>query len=263
VIDEPTAEDVIDTPTERGRSRRNAAMLTAGVGIAFSVLFTVSLVLIAGVPSVRATNEELRDYYNSETITTAVVVGLYVMPFAGIAFIWFTVAMRMWATLSNQRLSFLHSNLQFVSGIAFVLLMFVASAAMSVVGVTVRLAEGPVDVEAARQFPVFGITLTLFFAMRMAAMFVFTTSAIGRSAGILPRWFVYIGFVVGAFLLLTTTFSPLLVVLFPGWVLVLCIILLAGARKIPKEERLPARYGTIGAMTAPPRLPPRDTEDAR
>jgi len=61
----------------------------------------------------------------------------------------------------------------------------------------------------ARQVPVFVVTLTLF-AMRM---FVSTTSAIRRSAGILPRRFAYAGFAVGGFLLLTATFAPFLVLL--------------------------------------------------
>ena len=96
-------------------------------------------------------------------------------------------------------------------------------------------------------FPVFGQTVILFFAMRMAAMFVFTTSAIGRSAGILPRWFALAGFGVGAFLLLTASFVPQIMLVFPTWVLVLCLILLRRARSIPKEVRLPPRAG-IGMM---------------
>ena len=88
----------------------------------FSVLFTISLLLISAVPSADATDEEIRLYYNSEAASSAVTVGLYIMPFAGIAFIWFAVALRMWAELSGRRQSILQSNLQFVSGVAFVLL---------------------------------------------------------------------------------------------------------------------------------------------
>lgn len=251
MMDEASAAQPTESPVERGRSLRRAAMLTAIVGMIFSVLFTISMYLVAGVPGGRSTDEEIREYYRSEAASTATTVGLYIMPFAGIAFIWFSVALRMWAAASQRRLSVLHSNLQFVSGIAFVLLIFVASASLAIIAVTVRLAEGPVDVDAARQFQVFGAALTLFFAMRMAAMFVFTTSAIGRSAGILPRWFVYLGFVFGAFLLLSATLSPFLVLAFPLWVFVLCVILLRGARQIPADVRLPRDMGgadPIGPM---------------
>lgn len=235
MIDKQRGRDPLEPEAGRGRSVRQAGILTAIVGIAFSVLFTVSLVLISAVPSADATDQEIREYYNSEAAATAVTVGLYIMPFAGIAFIWFSVALRMWAALSTRTLSVLQSNLQFVSGVAFVLLTFISAAALAVVAVTLQVAEGAIDTSAARQFPVFGVSLMLFFAMRMAAMFVFTTSAIGRSAGILPGWFVYGGFLIGAFLLLSVTFSPLLVVLFPAWVLVLSLILLGEARRIPAD----------------------------
>jgi hypothetical protein len=81
--------------------------------------------------------------------------------------------------------------------------------------------------------------------MRMAAMFVFTTSAIGRSARILPRWFAWVGFAVGLFLLLSATFTPLLVLVFPAWVLVLCLILMETARQIPRDARLPVSAGGV------------------
>ena len=71
--------------------------------------------------------------------------------------------------------------------------------------------------------------------MRMAAMFVFTTSSIARSAGVLPRWFIYLGYLVGLFLLLSATFSPLLVLIFPVWLLTLCALLLWRARALPAE----------------------------
>jgi hypothetical protein len=265
MIDEPVDDDAVETPAERGRSLRRAAMLTAGVGMVFSVLFTVALYLVTSVPGGRSTDEEIREYYRSEALSTATTVGLYIMPFAGIAFIWFSVALRMWAAASERRLSILHSNLQFVSGIAFVLLMFVASASMAVVAVSFQLGGGTIDTDAARQFWTFGVSLTLFFAMRMAAMFVFTTSAIGRSAGILPRWFVFLGFILGAILLLSATFSPVLVLAFPGWVLVLSLILLRGARQIPADVRLPPGMGAadpVGAMlrrrTSPPAPQRRD-----
>jgi hypothetical protein len=264
MTDEPMTNDELGSEIVRGRSLRQAAILTAAVGIVFSVLFTVSLVLISAVPSATATDEEIRTYYNSEAASTAVTVGLYIMPFAGIAFIWFAVALRMWVELSGRRQGVLQSNLQFVSAVAFVLLTFTSAAAMAVVAVTLRVAEGIIDTSAARQFPVFGLSLMLFFAMRMAAMFVFTTSAIGRSSGILPRWFVYVGFLIGAFLLLSVTLSPLLVVLFPAWVLVLSLILLREARRIPADLSFPRRAvppGPVPAVLHDPRPPDPTTHE--
>ena len=87
-------------------------------------------------------------------------------------------------------------------------MFFIGAAASSVLTASIEFAGAAPDPVAARQFPIFGQTVVLFFAMRMAAMFVFTTSAIGRSAKVLPRWFALAGFAVGLFLLLTASFVP-------------------------------------------------------
>ena len=233
------------TPEALGRSMRKAAMLTAGVGILFSVLFTVAFVLLLDLPAADATNAELIAYYSSPERVLPVAVGLYLLPFAGIAFLWFIVALRLWSAASTKRLNNLQSNLQLISGIVFVSLFFVGAAAMSVLASSVQFADGPIDPVAARQFPIFGKTVILFFAMRMAAMFVFTSSALGRSAKILPGWFAWVGVAVGVFLLFSATLTAALVLVFPAWVAVLSLILLRTAREIPRDVRLPAGAGGV------------------
>jgi hypothetical protein len=69
--------------------------------------------------------------------------------------------------------------------------------------------------------------------MRLAAMFVFTTSNITRRHGLLPRWFALVGFAVGLFLLLSASLNPLLIVVFPAWVLVLSVLLLLRVKQMP------------------------------
>ncbi|MBV9354789.1 MAG: hypothetical protein JO023_04615, partial [Chloroflexi bacterium] len=71
---------------------------------------------------------------------------------------------------------------------------------------------------------------------------------IARSTGVLPGWFVLIGFLVGLFLLLSATFSEALVLVFPVWVLALSCLLLVRARRIPADATVP----TPGAVTAGP-----------
>jgi hypothetical protein len=232
-------------PEEHRRSLRRAAILTASMGIAFSVLFVVSFLLITSVPNARASDDQIRAFYAGGGSSAATAAGLYVLPFSGIAFLWFSVALRMWAAASGRTQGFLQSNLQLISGIVFVVLVFVAAASFAVVATTVEIAGGELDPAAAREFPVFGSSIVLFFAMRMAAMFVFTTSSIGRQSGILPTWFVAIGVVIGLFLLFSATFTPLLVLAFPGWVLVLSLLLLRIAWRIPAHLLVPRPGETL------------------
>jgi hypothetical protein len=185
------------------------------------------------------------------------LVGLYLMPFAGIAFVWFIVALRMWEEGSSQRRSVLQSNLQLISGIVYVALFFVAAAASSVVAASVQFGDGEIDPDVARQFPVYGDTVFFVFAFRMAAMFVFTTSSLLLRAGILPRWFAWSGYVVAAFLLLSASFVQWFVLVFPIWLLVLSVLLLRTARRIDPELRLPpVRRGRLAVKQPPVRRQP-------
>ncbi|HEY2594069.1 MAG TPA: hypothetical protein VGK33_09235 [Chloroflexota bacterium] len=217
------------------QSLRRAAYLSAGVGILWSVLFLVSYFLIAGQPGPTASDAELQSFYQSPAARRVVVVGLYLMPFAGIAFVWFIVALRMWISGSSRREDILLSNIQLVSGILFVGLFFAGGAAAAASAAGVEFESGQVDVTVARQLPALGNALIFVFSMRMAAMFVFATSNIGRTTGVLPMWFVIVGFAVGLFLLLSATFSQFLVLVFPVWTLILSIFLFGRARHIPAD----------------------------
>ncbi len=224
-----------------GRTLRRAANLTAAVGIAHAVLFILSYVLAMGIPGAKATDAELVTFYTGGDRQRIILIGLYLMPFAGIAFLWFIVALRMWIAHSARRLDALFSNVQLVSGIIYVALFLTAAAALSATAASIEFAGSVMDPDVTRQFLQFHNTMVLVLAMRMAAIFVFTTSNIGRSTGALPRWFIYAGFAVGLFLLLSASFSPALVLVFPVWMMTLCVILLWQARRVLADTVLPLR----------------------
>jgi hypothetical protein len=229
------------TPDEaqRGRSVRRLATLTASVGAAHAVLFLLTYWLVSDVPGGNVSDAEITEFYESDDRWRIILAGLYVGPFAGMAFIWFLVALRMWVDSSTHRISVLLSNIQLVAGIVYVTLLFAGLAASSVVAASVEFADSEINPVAARHFPQYGDTLLFVFSFRMAAMFVFTTSAIGRAAGILPRPFVWSGYAVGLFLLLSAGFEAWFALVFPLWLLALTGILLVRARRIPPELRFP------------------------
>ncbi len=228
-------------PEERGQSLRRAASLTAAVGAVHALLFLVAFLLLSGAPGPEATDEEIYAYYSSPAGRLPSLVGLYIMPFAAIAFMWFIVALRMWEAFSVRRESMLLSNLQLVSGILYVALLSAGASAQAVVAASVEFANGSIDPVAARQFPLYGNTIFFVFAIRMAAVFVFTTSNIGRTARVLPAWFGYVGMVVGLFMLLSISLTPALLLVFPIWLFALSALLLIKARSIPRDIRLPVR----------------------
>lgn len=235
---EPSGED-----PQHPLTVRKAAILTAALGVIHALLVMSALLLIkTRAPDVRASDADLLDFYRDpEKRRVFIIAGLYLVPFAGIAFIWFIVALRMWIRGSARRANVLVSNVQFVSGIIYTTLLLAAGAAMTVLAVSVEMSDAPIDPIVARQFPQFGTSLILVFAMRMAGMFVLTTTSITRSAKILPLWFAVLSVAVAAGLFLTASLSSWLILVFPGWILVFCGILIDRARRIPSEFILPER----------------------
>jgi hypothetical protein len=222
------------------------------VGGIHALLFLLSYWLVSDLPGANASDAEIIEFYKSDERWRIVLAGLYVGPFAGMAFIWFLVALRMWVDRSANRVSALLSNIQLVAGIVYVALFFAGLAASSVVAASAEFADAEINPSAARQFPQYGDTLLFVFSFRMAAMFVFTTSAIGRASGILPRPFVWCGYAVGLFLLLSAGFEGWFALVFPIWLLALTGILLIRARRIPPELTLPASRRSLIARQQPP-----------
>jgi hypothetical protein len=234
------AVETIDEGSTGGRSMRSAAILTAVVGIAFAMLFLIAMYLLGQVPSYHASDAELIAFYENNGHRLLILAGLYVMPFAGIAFLWFIVALRRWVRIASHESTrgAMFADMQLVSGIVFVSLFLASAAAGGSVAATVEWTSTPPSPAEARIMPSFGTTLLLVLGMRVAAIFVFSTSTLARSHGILPRWFVLSGYVVGVFLLLSVSLAPLLLIVFPVWVIVFCLLLIGRARLIPADVRL-------------------------
>jgi hypothetical protein len=75
-------------------------------------------------------------------------------------------------------------------------------------------------------------------------------SNIGRTSGVLPKWFSYLGFLLGVLLLLSASFSSYLAILFPTWVFLFCIILIDKARHIPRTLEIERTEGNRFDMFA-------------
>src|SRR5262245_8460826 len=185
------------SPAER--SRRYAALLVAVAGTAHALLFLLAYWLVSSTPGPQASDAELMAFYGSGDRSRLIIVGLYVMPFAGIAFLWFSVALRTSIRAGPEHASELLKGMQLASGILYVALFFVAAAAIAVLSLSMDFVHSQPDPLVARELPQYGRAVLMVFGMRMAAIFVFTTSRLGLRTRLLPRWFVGISWAVGLF----------------------------------------------------------------
>ena len=75
----------------------------------------------------------------------------------------------------------------------------------------------------------------------MAGMYAITTTTLLLHAGLLPRWVALLSYLMAAAMLVSTTFHPALLLVFPGWVALAGLIVLvrtgrSGARISPRSR---------------------------
>jgi hypothetical protein len=156
----------------------------------------------------------------------AIRLALGVVPFAGIAFLWFIGVVR--SRLGEHEDKFF-ASVFLGSGLLFVATLFCAAA---ITGALVEsVAVG--DISSATYYfgrSISDLLLNLF-AMKMAAVFIFSTCTIGLRTAIVPRWIAYTGYACGLLLLLVIANWRWITLVFPIWMLLLSTqILLAEFR---------------------------------
>ena len=179
----------------------------AGVaGLIFSGLLTVSLLLFRSSPAVGGGGE------GPGRVNDAWQVALYLVPFSGIAFLWFLAVLRRRIGRSEDQF---YSTVFLGSGLLFIAMLFAADAAASAV-VAIAEAGAPTS-DPAYAFGR-GLAAALFyvFAVKMAAAFMLVSSTIGRRAHFLPSWFIAVGGFGAIVMLLSVGFFEPLALIFPG-----------------------------------------------
>jgi hypothetical protein len=215
-------------------SAERAALRTpraaAVAGIVFSVLLIIAMVLlrisVPGNPAVPGA------WLSDSARRTAVTVALNLVPFAGIAFLWFIGVIR---DRIGDREDKFFGTVFLGSGLLFVAMLFVAAAVAGgiLAGASAARASGhPGAGTLALGRNVTGLLLNVY-AMRMAAVFCLSTVSIARKTRIVSRWLVVAGLVTALVLLIGTGISAWVELLFPAWILGLSVdILVAGHRAL-------------------------------
>src|SRR5215469_18302783 len=72
------------------------------------------------------------------------------------------------------------------------------------------------------------------YALRMAAVFTFSTATITLRTKIIPRWIGVLGFAVGVVLLVSVGLTPWVDLLFPAWILLLSIDIIRAGLRSPR-----------------------------
>ena len=224
-----------------GKSRRElsdtakCARLSSISGVLFAVLFVVALVLVYTTPTLSASDAAITAFYNSSS-TALVTAGIYLIPLAGIAFLWHAHTTRLLIKSRTPSPSAIPEGLQLVSGILFVVLLFAGMASAGSVALLKDLTTAPLpSADFARGMLAAGYGMVFIYALRGAGMYLLTTTRLLRAAEIMPKWLGSASYLLGAFLLLGTLMHPAVMLLFPTWVVItgLVVFIRAGRVAVP------------------------------
>src|SRR6478735_9229638 len=210
------------------RTPRAAAV----AGIVFSLLLTVAFVLVRlALPS---HPNDAGDWLTDGRKKDALVLALNLLPFAGIAFLWFIGVVRDRIGAGEDRF---FATVFLGSGLLFIAMLFAGGA---VAGGLILSANG----QQSDDVWSFGrrVTHTLFnvYAMRMAAIFTISTTTIATRLGLAPRWLSVLGLTTGVILMFAVGLVAWVELLFPVWVLVFSLHILVVSFRSPTANVQPA-----------------------
>lgn len=192
-----------------------APRAAAVAGILFSVLLLSAIMLV--LQTLRLHPRDPGDWLGAQA--WKVELALHLIPFAGIAFLWFMGVLR--DRLGAQEHP-LFATVFLGSGLLFVAMLFTAAAAIGAIltthAVLPRELAGSVTFTLARSFSYFLVSV---YALKVAGVFLLTASTIVLRTGIAARWTAFCGYAAAAFLLLGSHIVDGAFLVFPLWVLII------------------------------------------
>ena len=207
------------------RTRRAAAV----AGILFGVLLLTAMVMMRLALS-DVGYESLRSDEGRRRLIRA---SLHLVPFAGIAFLWFIGVIREQLGAVEDRL---FTTVFLGSGLLFLAMLFTGAVTAASILAMLDSTNANRDVWAYGRNTSEGLISV--YAMRMAAVFTLSVSTAGLRAAALPRWVSYAGYVIALGLLVGSADQKWLQLLFPAWVLVVgaVILLTHPAERAPRTD---------------------------
>jgi hypothetical protein len=220
---------LVDGAALSAERRLETPRAAAIAGLAFAVLFVAAVLLLRTHPSGGSTAAEIRDFYLRQNSGRVALVGLYLVPFAGIAFLWYIAVIR---NLVGAREDRFFATVFLGSGLLFVAMLFAGAATAGALIAGVKFQHqpvpGPDTVLLVRSL---GYAFLFIYAVRMAAVFMIVVSTIGMRLRIFPRWLVLTGYLAALGLLLNVSNVELIILVFPVWVAAVSVLILRADRR--------------------------------
>ena len=222
--------EITSQPDSLVSTRLRTPKAAAIAGLVFSLLLLAFFWLLRR--SVPADPLEPGTWVRSDLASVALALNL--IPFAGVAFLWFIGVLR---DRLGQREDRFFATVFFGSALLFLGMLFVAAAVLGAI-VTIFSAE-PDDTADLNTFHfarVIAYNIANVYALKMAAVFMISTSTVAIQTRFAPRWLAILGFASGAILLLGSYYLSSSFVVFPIWVFLISSYILIDNYRRPAQS---------------------------
>jgi hypothetical protein len=220
------------TETQISLARRSlkSPRAAAIAGIVFAVLYGASLVLIRlSIPA-----DPAADASWLKTNAGTVSLALFLVPYAGIAFLWFIGVIRdLFGELEDR----LFATVFLGSGLLFLAMTFIGAALAG--GLVSSYATAPGGVVESGIFTYSREVMYRIFnvySFRMAGVFMISLGTIWYRTGLMHRGWAFLTYGLALVLLLSIGYSLWVTLIFPGWVFTVSVyILIRNLHDRPRE----------------------------
>lgn len=210
-----------DTKVSVTRQRLKTPRAAAIAGILFAVLYGISLVLVrVSIPADPMADRSTWLETNLKTISLA----LNLVPYAGIAFLWFIGVIRDRLGEQEDRL---FATVFLGSGLLFLALTFAGAALAGgllssyMIKQNILIESGVFAYGRAVMYQITNI-----YAIRMAGVFMISLGTIWLRTGLMHRGWAFLTYTLALVLLLSIGYSLWVTLIFPGWVLAVSVYIL-------------------------------------
>jgi hypothetical protein len=183
--------------------------------------------------------EELTAWFDDDAHKASLIGALALASVGSVAFLWFVAVIR--RRLGDLEDKFF-STVFLGSGIVYVAVWLIGAAGLAAPAVAMtQLDAATISPASASMAGGIGGALILVVAPRLQAVFVFTTSTVIMRSRVLPTWLAILGYLSGLVLFVVPLVTQPVGLLFPGWVLIVSVVLLV--KRADRRLGLPAPDG--------------------
>jgi hypothetical protein len=188
------------------------------------ILFSVLMFAVFGLMRLSIPGDPFEPGAWLEGRLTYVVLAMNLVPFAGVAFLWFVGVLR---DRLGAREDQFFATVFLGSGLLLLAMLFAAAATFGAIMIAFRASP-----EALEHSPTFHFGRGLAYAMiniylvKTASVFMITTSTIALYTRLTPRWLAIGGYVIAVILLIGSYYLDWSLLVFPLWVLLISLSIL-------------------------------------